>query len=202
MTELPKILARVKFNKEYAYVLDDIPEVIYTKKDNVYVGKAGIFYDVLTEYRDRFDKAFADREIEIKMDDGSVYSHKGCLWSNTPNNLEEFGIPQLYFVTIQCQDALRDCYVYRGMYTDAAGLNYLDSFEGKLWEYYEYEKYIKNLPMLLKHLRQYLKRWNNPNAPMHINGVPLAQNDFHCRQVMNEDIPINIITNKQTINKG
>ncbi len=198
-----KILARVKFNDRLGYVLDKKDPFIYTKKDNVYIGRSGIFYDVLVERLDKHAQSFAGREVSLTMSDGSTYKNTGSLWSELPKNRSNY-LPDLYPATTNTRSNLRSCYVFCGDWVDAEGLRVLQGFKGDIYKYYEYEKYLKGSQMTLQDLIQELNKWRNKNMPIFIDGKPLNRNMIHCAQKMainketdkleHLDVPFNIDT--------
>lgn len=140
-----KVLAVVKFNDNEALVLDKLPELKYQLSNRCITGTDGLFAKCLY-YEAPFGrfKAFAGCEFEINLADGSVVKCNGQYWDGIMNE----HIKVLGFnpgrITVNSIDALKTCYVFTGYYANLELINQLrTAYDGKVWEYREYEKHIK-----------------------------------------------------------
>ena len=109
-----QILDIVKFNNSIALVVDDIPTLTYEKRGKYLIGSDnnGILFDCLYYMRDSMFKAFAGREFDLQMKDGSIIRCDGQYWSGKTKECgEELGI-ELCDVTLQSKQKLQDCYVF------------------------------------------------------------------------------------------
>lgn len=145
MDFLYKVLAVVKFNDGEALVLDKLPKLKYTLSNGCITGTDGLFADCL-HYEAPFGrfKAFAGREFEIKLEDGSVVKCNGQYW----DGVKKGHIEKLGFVpgraTVNSLDSLKSCYVFTGYYANPELFQQLRAtYEGKVWEYREYQEQIK-----------------------------------------------------------
>lgn len=142
-----KIIAKVRFNDGYAYVLNRNVNFLYTKMDD----KTIIGYDeeIYQFYKkDSFGKnwkAFGGREFELKLTDGSVEKCYGQWWDGITKTAQElFKDKRMKHFAFSTNEELKRCYVYYGATCDAKWLEKLDAeYTGKIYEYYEYEKILK-----------------------------------------------------------
>lgn len=142
-----KIIAKVRFNDDYAYVLNRNVNFLYTKMDD----KTIIGYDeeIYKFYKkDTFCerwKAFGGRKFELKLTDGSVEKCYGQWWDGITKTAQElFKDKRIKLFTFSSNEELKKCYVYFGCWCDAEWLEKLDAeYTGKIYDYYEYEKILK-----------------------------------------------------------
>ena len=142
-----KIIAKVRFNDRYAYVLNKYPTFLYTKIDKETI--IGYHEEMYSFYKkEAFNekwKAFGGRKFELKLTDGNVEKCFGQWWDGITKAVEElFKGKELCYFTFSSNDVLKDCYVYSGCYCDAVWLEKLDKeYKGKIYDYFEYEKLLK-----------------------------------------------------------
>ena len=143
-----KIIAKVKFNNEYAYVLDRKVDFLYTKMDDETI--IGYYEGMYRFYKkDTFCSrwnAFGGHKFQLKLTDGNIEECYGQWWDGMTNTARELlSDVKLDFFTFSSIDELKRCYVYTGCYCDKEWLDKLDKeYTGKIYEYYEYEKVLKN----------------------------------------------------------
>jgi hypothetical protein len=148
-----KVLAVVKVNDREALVLDKLPELKYQSANGCITGTDGLFADCLY-YEKPFGsfKAFAGREFEVKLHDGSVIKCNGQYWDGVKKeHIDVLGFTP-YQVTINSIDNLKRCYVFTGYRANIDLLQQLrETYTGKVWDYWEYEKHLKGekKPILL-----------------------------------------------------
>jgi hypothetical protein len=140
-----KVMAVVKFNDGEALVLDKKPELKYQLSNGCITGTDGVFADCLY-YEKPFGrfKAFAGREFEITLQDGSVVKCNGQYWDGLqPGHIKALGFSPSR-ATINSLDNLKKCYVFAGYYANIEMFNKLRStYDGKVWEYNEYDEYLR-----------------------------------------------------------
>lgn len=153
-----KILDIVKFNDRIAIVVDTVPELTYEKEWIYLIGsdESKLLFDCLYYESDRYAKAFAGREFDLPMKDGSITHCNGQYWSGRVEECaERLGI-KLGDVTIQSLDELKRCYVFSGMqvnwrvYCDMLSEFFRNNPTYEIWGYMEYEMHIRNLPNVFK----------------------------------------------------
>lgn len=144
------IEAVVKFNNGEALVLNEHPEIKYEKQFPYLFGidQHGVFVNAY-----KYDpptpgfEAFAGREINIPMADGTVTKATGQWWAGGINELEKALGSKIIPVTINIMEDLKKCYVFYGLKADKQEYEKLrSSYKGKIYGYWEYEAFIKNLP--------------------------------------------------------
>ncbi|MFQ3543485.1 hypothetical protein Q7A53_05315 [Halobacillus rhizosphaerae] len=146
---MQELLALVKFNGRVALVMKDKIKLTYSKFDDVIIGKdqTGVFFDCLY-YEKPIGKwkAFAGREFEIPLENGEVVKCNGQWWSGLNENARKIiGHQNLIPATANDMEDLKRCYVYNGF--TALKEDYeklISTYSGKIYEYYEYEKLIRN----------------------------------------------------------
>lgn len=133
------LIAVVSFNKDSeALVLNRPLQMVYEKVGQDYIGSDGPFRDRLafSPGRGRF-KAFAGREIRIRLADGSIESLKDHWWQSF--------LPDHVSVIHGSVESLKDCYVFGGgaciAPDDLAALR--ATYTGCVYPYWDYEKVIK-----------------------------------------------------------
>lgn len=142
-----QVLAIVKFNNYHALVLRDKVSMIYTKYNDLLIGKdeSETFIDVLFYERPfgRF-KAFAGREFDLPLSDGSSIHCSGEWWSGGSDKAEKILKTKLVGATYNDIESLKKCYVYMGhCAVKDKWLDLVNAYNGKIYEYREYEKEIK-----------------------------------------------------------
>lgn len=144
-----KIIAVVEFNKGEAFVLNRAPKFLYERQGNDLIATDGPFTAV---YRyelpcGRF-KAFAGREFDIPMLDGSTIKASGQYWAS--------GLEGHLEVTWSIEERLRDCYVFFGgamaKPDELAALR--SEYNGCVYPYWDYEKVLKFDEMRMKGYRR------------------------------------------------
>lgn len=142
-----KIIAKVRHNDGYAYVLNRNVNFLYTKMDDETI--IGYDEEIYQFYKkDRFGtnwKAFGGRKFELKLTDGSVEKCYGQWWDGITKTAQElFKDKRMKYFSFSTDEALKRCYVYTGATCDAEWLEKLDAeYTGKIYDYYEYEKILK-----------------------------------------------------------
>lgn len=143
----------VQFNNGIAIVVDEIPKLTYEKHGTNLIGSddSEVIFDCLYLQNDRLQKAFAGREFDLPMKDGTVTRCKGQYWSGrTRECANEIGI-ELGVATIQTLDALKKCYVFTGYQVNRlAYRSMVSEFFKKnpdydIFGYWEYEARIKGM---------------------------------------------------------
>lgn len=142
-----KIIAVVKFNNGEAFVLDKIPEPIHIKYgSDTIIGKRGCFYTCYGyEECSGGWEAFAGREFDLNLSDGTVEHCYGQWWDMvTGRAKKELEINNedkvLVNVTANDIDELTECYVYYGFRAIASEVVELrKQYTGKVYGCREYE---------------------------------------------------------------
>ena len=110
---MPKILDVIVRPKIYAsgynyyIVLDEVPKFLYERSGYMLLAEDDGFYDALVLQHDLYEKAFAGREFDIKLKDGTVVKANGQWWSTSHperDNLTDIGYSTL--------EKLEECYVF------------------------------------------------------------------------------------------
>jgi len=140
-----RILAKVKFNEGIALVLDRAPILEYTKVGRSLYGTDGLFYQCYQFERPAPGwKAFAGREFDITLKNGKVIHCNGQWWEGGYEKLEKLLDITLSLATYRSIDGLKNCFVFGGSCADATQYEaFVNSFEGPLYGYHEYEKMLK-----------------------------------------------------------
>lgn len=145
-----KMIDIVKFNNGIAIVVDEIPELTYEKYGTYLIGSddSKLLFDCLYQHYDRFKKAFAGREFDLRMKDGTITHCEGQYWSGRTQECAKLIGIELGEITIQTLDALKECYVftryqvnlsvYRSMVSDFFAKN--PGYE--IFGYWEYDNRI------------------------------------------------------------
>lgn len=131
------LVAIVKFNNEEAFVLDRPLHFIYKLVGNDFVGADGPFQDYLYYEKDCGSSvAFAGRELNLDMADGSVEKIKNHWWSGIQEGHKE--------LTISSVEALKKCYVFGSASIPKEQLVKLRaSYSGCVYPYWDYEKVLR-----------------------------------------------------------
>lgn len=158
-----KIIDIVKMNYGYAFVLDESPTMVYHEEmvKDKYTGKmklmligqneAGMM-DFLTYGNELpYAKAFAGREFEIQMEDGSKRTLKDVWWDGGSTSwMEAHGVNLVDFPH-NTFDRLVNCFVfYSGTARRDVIEKLLDNFhkenpEHETWDYNKYEDYCRKV---------------------------------------------------------
>lgn len=141
-----KIIAVVKFNDHEAYVLEKPINLKYTKYFNhTIVGTDGIFlscycYDSPSPNW----KAFAGREFDIQLTDGTIEHCNGQWWDGITSTAKSVINEEIIGVTADDAESLKKCYVFTGYYGIKKEIEKIRAeYNGKIFEYREYEKVLK-----------------------------------------------------------
>ena len=142
-----RLIALVKFNSGVALVLTESPKYTYTKHGSIIIGidKTGTFVKCY-EYRRPCGsfKAFAGNEFDIPLDTGEIIHCDGQWWHGGHSEAGKILGKDLVNATYNDVESLKRCYVYTG---DSAikekWQELVDGYDGKLYEYREYEAAIK-----------------------------------------------------------
>ncbi len=145
-----KIIAVVKFNDHEAFVMQNKINLTYSKINSytiVGINNSGLvdcFY--LEHPTSKRLIAFAGREFDIKLDDGSVEHCHGQWWSGINSEAKEFLRDKIINVTANDVDDLKRCYVYTGYHGIENKIKLLRAaYHGPVYGYYEYEKILKSV---------------------------------------------------------
>lgn len=145
--KMAELAALVKFNNSKAFVLKDKVKLRYTRHGNILIGidDSGTFVDCLYyETPHGAFRAFAGREFDIPLENGEVIHCNGQWWQGGAEKAEEILGKNLVSATYGDMESLRKCYVYTGYCAIKEKLEELEAtYNGKLYEYYEYEKVLK-----------------------------------------------------------
>lgn len=143
-----KIIAIVKFNDHFAYVLEKKPELKYTKYENItIVGTDGCICECYGYERPSGSwKAFAGRKFDLELTDGTTEHCYGQWWDSVTRKAREVINDKIIRITARDVAGLRRCYVFTGYYAKEKEIEKLRSeYTGKIYGYDEYEKILKEL---------------------------------------------------------
>lgn len=133
-----KIVAVVMANGKEWYVLNRHPKFLYERKGDLLIAKDGPFTDVYgyDPPVGRF-KAFAGREFDIPMKDGTAIRATGQWWHiHIPEAGRSYGISTV--------EQLLKCYVFSSAQLDAEWLEKARSeYSSGIYPYRDYEKVIR-----------------------------------------------------------
>lgn len=147
-----KIEAIVKFNDHHAYVLNRMPSFKYEKHGSYLYASDGPFFSSY-EYRPPSNafQAFAGREFDLQMLDGTATKCKGQYWDCGNSWANELLGIQIVDVTIKTIKQLKECYVFYGSSMQKEVLEKLISeYDGVIYEYRDYEMVINYKDMRSK----------------------------------------------------
>ncbi len=131
-----KVLAVVSMNNSDAFVLNREPVLLYEEKDGLIIARDGPFISAYV-YEKGTSRAFAGREFDIPMKDGSVIKAKGQYWHHILRGSVSCG-----WNTIE---KLKKCYVFTyGSWEQEGWEKLRKEYTGELYDYWEYEKIVKN----------------------------------------------------------
>lgn len=143
-----KVMAKVRFNDGFAYVLNRHSNLLYTKIDEeTIIGEdEGMLQFYKRGYCSPTWQAFAGRKFEIPLSDGTVEKCYGQWWDEMSEAARELFDPKdLCDFTFGTIDELRKCYVYVGCRAVRKWVEKLDSeYNGKIYGYWDFEKLIKD----------------------------------------------------------
>ena len=144
---MPELVALVKFNDRKAFVFKDKVKLKYARHGDMLIGmdESKTFVDCLY-YEQPWGgfKAFAGREFDIPLESGEIIHCNGQWWQGGSSKAEEILGKKLVHATYNDMESLRRCYVYTGYAAVREKLEEVEaSYNGKLYEYYEYEKELK-----------------------------------------------------------
>lgn len=142
-----KIEAVVKFNAGEALVLNEHPIIKYERHGGYLFGidQYGVFTDVY-KYEAPIGRfvAFAGREFEIPMTDGTFIKANGQWWDGGGDELGKALGSKIIEVTVSTKKKLEKCYVFGGLRADEKEYQKLrDTYNGKVFDYLEYKKIIQ-----------------------------------------------------------
>lgn len=139
-----KIIAKVKFNNEFAYVLDQDIELKYVElKDGSFVGfdESKTFYNYYGHYSYSGGGAFGGREFTLDMLDGTIKKIKDYWWDGLTETIKKYfrdNDIEFISITVESKPSLMDCYVFCGMSANKEGFEkLLNEYTGKTYEYNE-----------------------------------------------------------------
>lgn len=145
-----KIIAEVKFNEELAYVLNRKVKFTYDKIDNkTIIGKdeGMIQFYYWDGCVDPFGhKAFGGREFTLQLSDGTEQHCCGDWWDGMNKTAAKlYDYKDLEYFIFSTIDQLKKCYVFSGCMCTKQWLEKIKSeYQGKVYDYREYEKVINS----------------------------------------------------------
>ncbi len=141
-----KIIAVVKFNSGEAFVMEKPIKLEYTKYGHdTIIGTDGCFISCYGYQKDQYCKAFAGREFDLNLIDGTIEHCNGQWWDSITDKAKEVINDKMICVTANHKDRLKQCYVFHGYTGIEKQIDYLRSqYKGKVYDYWEYEKVLKN----------------------------------------------------------
>lgn len=147
-----KIEAVVISNDREVFVLNKRPVITYEPYKNFLIGldeDATFCNAYVHQTPSRYAKAFAGREFDIPMTDGSVTKAKGQWWDpeSGASVAEALGDEILSGISLSTLEDLKRCYVFTGNYSAIKGplTKLREAYAGKVYGYWEYEAIIKGL---------------------------------------------------------
>jgi hypothetical protein len=144
-----RMIAKVRFNQRYAWVIDDPINLQYTfyenKKFLIGLDETCTFYNVLYYERPTGNmRAFGGRSLDLPMADGSVTHCDGQYWSGKEGTASKILGVSFGYETVQSIEQLRECYVFSGYAVNYERfLTLCIDYDGPVFDYYEYEAIIK-----------------------------------------------------------
>ena len=140
-----KIITVVKFNSGEAFVMENPIKLVYTKYGHdTIIGTDGYFISCYG-YSREYDKAFAGREFDLELTDGTIEHCNGQWWDSITSRAREIIDGNIIHVTANNIERLKKCYVFNGYCSIEEKINKLRSqYKGKIYDYWEYEKVLKN----------------------------------------------------------
>jgi len=134
MPEDFKVVAVVKFNDGEALVLNRPIDFVYHEVGKSFVGEDGPFRDFLGYEKSCGSmKAFAGRELTLKMADGTTKKIKDDWWQSCKTGYID--------ITVKDVEGLQRCYVFNRASITPEDLKVLrSSYTGQVYSYRDYEK--------------------------------------------------------------
>jgi hypothetical protein len=134
------VVAVVTMNGGEALVLNRPLKMIYEQAGIDLVGRDGPFIDFLKyELGSGRFVAFAGRELQLQMVDGTTRAIKNHWWHGVPHGT----VP----VAIGSEEGLSKCYVFSSMSADPEDIKKLrDKYSGDVFPYWDYEKMVRIRP--------------------------------------------------------
>lgn len=132
------VVAVVEMNNGEALVLNRPIRMLYEQVGDDLIGRDGPFVDFLMYARGsgRF-VAFAGRELELRMSDGTTRVVKDHWWHSVP--------PGSVSIPVSSEAELSKCYVFCGASVAPADLHELRSaYTGEVFPYWDYEKRLRD----------------------------------------------------------
>lgn len=135
---MPKIIdVIITKNSQIFLILDEMPEFKYERRGNCLVASYDGFYNTYYYYRPgRHWKAFAGREFDIPMKDGTVEHAFGQWWDGKQQENAPEKIVHVGYKTI---DKLKECYVFIGGHVSKKKLEDWLSKNKPSENYYKYD---------------------------------------------------------------
>ena len=143
------MIAKVRFNQLYAWVIDEPIHLQYTfyenKKFLIGLDETCTFYNVLYYERPIGNmRAFGGRSLDLQMADGSMTHCDGQYWSGKEGAASKILGVSLGYETVQSIEQLRKCYVFSGYAVNYEKfLALCMDYDGPVFDYYEYEAMIR-----------------------------------------------------------
>jgi hypothetical protein len=141
---MPKIIDVIhhknKYYTQHFLVVDRLPKLLYERKGNLLTAKDGIFGNIYQYEKPGINwEAFAGREFEIPMIDGTAEKAYGQWWDTGLEDYTSIGIGTI--------DSLKNCYVFTSYKVRIKELSQiLSGFKNPSNNYYKYDdrKHNKN----------------------------------------------------------
>ena len=134
-------------SKQIFFVFNRKVKFIHTQFDNeTIIGEdEGIYNFYFYKSPSKYFQAFAGREFDLKMSDGSTTHCFGQWWDGLTKAAKLMFDGVLSNIAYSDIESLKKCYVYYGGRCDTNWINkLLSEYNGEIYEYYEFEKLIKN----------------------------------------------------------
>lgn len=148
--EIVDLLAVVNMNNDVAFVLKDRPVYEYNRYGDVIIGidKTGTFlHTYIYERPSKYMKAFGGDKFEIPLVDGTVIECSGQWWDGGLKDAEKVLGESLSRIAHNSLTNLKNLYVFTGSSIVSRKKHaMLNNYEGKVYEYREFEEYLKNNP--------------------------------------------------------
>ena len=135
------ILHRSKYMIQRFVVISRRPEIVYERKGEFLVGEdSGIFNFYKHGACGATWKAFAGREFDIPLKDGTAEHAHGQWWDAVPPDYQGLVVRQAFSTVEQ----LAECYVFCGYYMDATMLDEWLATNAPSNNYYKYDQHHKD----------------------------------------------------------
>ena len=159
-----KIVDLIKSNSRLWIVLDEpVGRLTYEKHGGLLIGsdEQGIFYDCLYYERPTSNmKAFAGREFDLPMKDGSVTHCNGQYWYGHIDEAGEIVGEEITEIGASTKEELKQCFVFTGRNISKKKLKeMIAEFEAanpdyEPIDYWQYEDMLKKEKRLCDHGRE------------------------------------------------